>query len=357
MATTELSDGTIIPSHLGIRSSGYAGDTGVQSDWYLRSGEVKQIVYPDDPTSLSKTQIEYHVLAQKYEGSRTSAMHMYHNVIVVNVLGGVADRTKYTLRPASTQQAKDNVVGDGSKVLLLCINGQTPYAVILGGLRVFQDQFPGVTGEPPDKKSDGHNYFTQFNGGQLTVNKDGEIQITFNGATNTDGTLADSASEDAQGSNILFSKDGSITSTSPDGKQSIKINHDDHKVEVVADQEMTVNSSGNVNIQSTGVVVGAGTNAWLLATTYREAQTELHTQLLAQLEILATTLTVAGASLTAGGTAIVIPVVGSIIAGPLIATSGASVTSAVAAIEEMASAITIFESMSPEYLSLKNTND
>lgn len=354
--TVELPDGTIVPSFLGITRSGVAGNTGMQTNLALRVGEVKAIIYPDDPKSVSGTFIEYKVFVQQQDAGSPGVGMVYNNCLLVNTLAGVADKVRYTLRAASAQQHDTNkLVGNGSKVLLLCINGATHNAIILGGVRTPVKNPAG--GDVPDSESDGHNYYFGFNGAQMTVNDDGELQFKFRGKTNADDTLADGASPDAEGSTLLFSKDGSITTTSPDGKQSIKIDHANHKVKVVADQEMDLTSGGHVVVQSEGVLVGGATDAWMLGTTYREAQTELHTQLLAQLNALFAALTAAGAALTTASPLMVLPVVGPMLVAPELLITGTQLTAAAGTAQAMADAITAFEAGTEAYLSKKNLTD
>lgn len=351
---SRLANGAIIPHFLGLESMGRSKDFDDQTNTCLRWGEVQSIVYPSasSNTGKAKKYIEYVVAVSQQDGTGSSVTTNYNCVTLSNLFGGVADILKYTLRTAAEgPPPQAGQYGFGAKVLLLCINGDTAQGVILGGTR------DTTNDKSTDQSSDGHNLFFEFNGIQAAINDDGELTVTYNGKTTIDGSLDSNANSSAQGSTIVMSKDGSITTTSPDGKQIIKVNHDDHKVEITADQEMTVNCNGQVNIQSTGVIVGGATDQWPLFSTYRENETQMNTQVSAANETLGGLMTTAGTALTTAGALNLLPMVGGILAAPFFATAGATLISCTSAFEEIGSAIDEFEADAIEYLSKKNQND
>ena len=347
-----LADGSVIPSILGVQSQGYRQDSGTQTNLALRFGEVVDIVYPTDKRNSNGIVIEYVVDVQHQDGTGAGSKVTYNSIQLSNLFGGIADILKFTLRPApKSNSPQPGQLGMGSKVLVLCINGDKHQAMILGGLR------DNANDQTQDQSSDGHNLFFEFNGIQAAINDDGELTVTYNGKTTIDGSLDSNANSSAQGSTIVMSKDGSITTTSPDGKQIIKVNHDDHKVEITADQEMTVDCNGQVNIQSTGVIVGGATDQWPLFSTYRENETQMNTQVSAANETLGGLMTTAGTALTTAGALNLLPMVGGILAAPFFATAGATLISCTSAFEEIGSAIDEFEADAIDYLSKKNQND
>lgn len=343
-----LADGTCIPSVFGTKPVGY-GDGGMvgQNDYVLRFGEVTEIIYPDSKKSIHGGDIEYTVDCQFRMGSGAITTTTFWGVTVSNVFGGVADRFHATLR--KSDKTDDSVLwGTGSKVLLACPNGDQHKAVILGGFTDEQDK-------NQEKESDGHNLFWEFNGMRFIVDKDGQGRATFRGATNYDGTLLDSATKEAEGTNFFFDKDGGFTVATPEDKQSIKINHKDKKIEIVADSEWTVNVSGKATIEATdtitlksaGVKVGSATDAWMKGTTYRNAEAQMNLLLKASLDALAVQLAAVAVSMTAA----------SVSTAPALVPGAAALTSAIPVIQAMSTAIQTFEAQSSQFLSTKNTND
>jgi hypothetical protein len=346
-----LPDGTVLPSFLGLRSAGLTGNPGNQTNVSLRVGEVKDIIFPSDPRSSTQQFIEYMVDVQHKDGANPGVTKTYNGCLLSNLFGGVADILRFTLRKDKNTNQDNNGLGVGSKVTMLCINGDTHQCIILGGVR------DGGNDPAVDQESDGHNLFFEFNGLQAAINKDGELTVTFNGATQVDGALADGVSADAQGSTLVFSKDGSLTQTSPDGKQFIKIDHTNHKIEITADAEFDLTSSGNVVIKSTGVLNGGATDAWVLGTTYRRAESSMNLQLAALAAALSGLVTTMGASLSAAAPQLSVPIVGGALAAPMIAAAGVAATTAGPLFSQFASAIQVFEQMAPSYLSTKNLTD
>jgi hypothetical protein len=85
----------------------------------------------------------------------------------------------------STKQKGANGLGKGSKVLLLCLNGENNNAVILGGLRDQAD----VSGFGDKEAKDlGHYFHFNFNGVSADIDKDGQFTLVYNGKTEVDGT-------------------------------------------------------------------------------------------------------------------------------------------------------------------------
>jgi hypothetical protein len=337
------------PSLVHSRRAGATQDTGGFSTYGLLQGEVKKILYPDTPENPSK-EVRYKVDVQFRRGSEPAYSVTFPSVGVSTLFGGPADQVRYTLRADPETPKQGQTVGVGAQVLLLCVSGDVRRAYIIGGLQ------NGI----PESAEDGHNYSSEFNGFSHSVDKDGQALFAFRGATNTDGTLAPSADPAAENATISFTKDGSITIISP-GDQSIRVNHANKSIEIVADAEWnvqvkgnttiqtdgtttvdsggttTVNSGGRVSIQSPGVTIGAGTQQLMMGTTYRAAETVLH----GALQALAAAINTAGVQMG------LVPVGGAMMAGPTLTAAAAAFAAALAA----------FEAASPAYLSTKNRND
>lgn len=353
-------DMTVIPSYLGTSVRGEEDSQSRTDNTLLRLGEVKKIVYPGEKGSISGHFVEYAIEVVVKDGNGPPTTTIYVGCVLSNLFGGWADKVRYTFRPdAQNQQIKDNIYGVGSKVLILCLNGDTDNAIILGGV-------PDMGTKPQQKEvNQGHNLFFEFNGTQFTINKDGELKLTFRGATNTDGTLADGAVKEAEGSYIQINKEGDIKIATPSDNQFININHKDKKLEMQAQAEWDVTIKGtcnitadqNVNIQSSGVKVGAATDSWMLGTTYRSAETQLNTQLGVNNATLSGLMTLIGTSLTTATVLNAVPVVGGALAAVPFGIAAGAILSASPIFSAMQVAQTSFEAQSATYLSKKNLTD
>lgn len=232
-----MEDNTQIPSYFSAENRGSVTVGSNLSSTSLRVGEVKEIIYPEDKLSLSKKWVEYTIEVVQRDGTNTSSSTLYHGCLVSQMFGGFADQIHYTLRKDKQKQGNDpkGGVGVGSKVLLLCINGTRNNAVVIGGL-------PDTEFEDKDKhkKDDGHNLYFEFNGIVFTINKDGELELKFNGSTQVDGEPTDGNDEEANPTTIKINKDGDFSITTKEEKQFIKIQHKDKKILITGDTTVVV---------------------------------------------------------------------------------------------------------------------
>jgi len=228
-------DGTVIPSQYSVQRA--ASDQG--SGWsntLLRVGEVREIIYPDDDRNMSKSVIEYRVSVQHYDhDSGAGARRDYYNCVLINSLGSLADKLHYTLRQDDSKDQKiqpdgKGLIGKGSKVLLLCINGDHRSAIILGGLRDKEDTFDKAHNKVSDPSNSlGHHLHFVFNGLEVWINRDGELTVQRQGATDTsgkplDGTIAGPIIKaDKNGGFLVITPSGSTFSISEGDKKGVKI--------------------------------------------------------------------------------------------------------------------------------------
>jgi phage gp45-like len=157
--------------------------------------------------------------------------------------GGNADTFRARYRPDKSvlnqKSQKDYGPGRGSKVLLLCINGENHNAVIIGGI---SDQ-----ASPDDSEENGHCLHFNFNGVDVNINNDGELLIEYQGATKNDGELRDDVDEKAVGTSIHIKKNGNveIADSVQDGdnvvaKNFIVLDHENSKLDITAAQTVNV---------------------------------------------------------------------------------------------------------------------
>lgn len=376
-----LSDNTVVPSYLGVSERGDRGvDSGNQTSIALRYGEVRKIIYPDDPKSVSKRFIEYNVEIQQKDQSGPGTSVTYANCVQMSLFGTTADLFRYTLREDKEENGKDSL-RKGAKVVVLCLNGNVSKGVIVGALRDTGTDKEGSLQEGKDKKDDGHNLFFEFNGVQVKINKDGELQVRYRGATNVDGTLSDDADPEAENSTVIFTKEGGIKAYTKDEKQFIHLDHKNKKIDILADEEWhvkvnkklafemddvmevsgkktcTITMDDKVFIKSAGVHVGGATDAWMLGTTYRQKEGMMNQQLSGYLNALNSLIMTAATSLQAASGLHKIPIAGPIAGSVPLQAAAIALQSAGPLFAQMASAITTFESSASSYLSTKNKND
>lgn len=219
-------------------------DGGAWNNDTLRMGEVKRIISPSDVDSRSKLFFEYDVLVAHQENG-TAINKIYHNCILYNTLAGLADYCTYTLRKADNQ---DSVFQDvGSRVLLLCMDGNPGRGVIIGGIR-----FP----EKKDTKK-GHFFEWEFNGVHFEVNDDGSFSVTNKGKTNAKGEADSKRNKDGSGTTVKVEANGNFSVTSPNGKQKITIDHKSNKMEIEADLSLVVKAK-TVTLDAAQINLGGG---------------------------------------------------------------------------------------------------
>lgn len=319
----ELSDGTIMPAHLGVRSPSKPRDPGTHTNLALRVGEVVEIVYPDSQKNQSKSMIEYVVDVSHADGHGATITTRYFAVPVGNLFGGVADFTKYTLRSSTKDTSKNKIktLGNGSKVTILCVNGRTTQAPIVGGAH--------DPNQPNDDKQDGHNYEFEFNGVNLLINDDGELTIKYQGPTDINGDPRSGVDTSKTGATLKFGKDGNWSVTDVPGEIILKC--------------------------SSGVKTGGATDATILGDTYRQAETTMNNAIQSAMSSMGGAAAgVASAIGSAGGQLAVGNTIG---AGTALAGAVTALSQIASQFSAAASAIAAFEAAAAQYLSTKNKSD
>jgi len=342
-----LSDGTVLPHYFTTMDTSWE-TTGQYDNTPLRIGEIVDVVLPTDKKrSVTKKLIEYTVAVQQRDGAGILCSILYNHCLRANLFGGVADKFTFTLRKSKTNPSIGLSIG--SKVLVLCINGETGFAVIVGGM-------PDV--ELGAVEVDlGHNLYFEFNGLNTVINKDGEMILTVKGATNFDGTPASNADTTKTGQYVKLTKDGSIRLGTNGDDQYLLFDNAKKTISLVADQELDVTSSRNVVVKSTGVLVGSATDFWMLGSTYRAAEATCNQQLIAALGAIATAATTAAAALTTASGSLGLGIIGNIPAAAPVGVAASQIAIIAAQALKAVQAITSLEANPTIYLSPKNKND
>lgn len=328
----------VLPHYLEMRGP---SEDGVFSNMAMRIGEVQELIPPDDPRNLSKKFIEYRVLVQHMDSETlTGSSREYSHCVLINPFGGLADRAYWRLR-ADSQHKDDTGLGKGSKVLMMCVNGEHNSAVILGGVRDEADEGDA------DLFRTGVRFMSEMNGVRFVITNNGEASLVHYGPTEIDGKTVEGTPDDVVSGFSLFS-DGSalIGARNKRGdaaaSQRIEIVQPERKVKLIADN---------------GIHVGAATEEWPLFATYRRAEQQMHATVVSLLTTMATINETMATAMKATSVLHVIPIVGPILAAPALGQISVQMTAVTALINAAIAAIQSFEARAASYLSRKNKND
>lgn len=306
------------------------------SDYLLKPGEVIDVIYPEDPRSFSKKLVEYAVEVQFLDPQTRTGRARPYRATFANHLAGVAEREVLVLR-SDTPDRKTGI-GRGSKVLVACLNGEQNAAIIVGGLRdASADDDLGLK----DLKE---IYRRDINGVSEVVRTDGSMSVVVTGPKD----LKDETTKDPDrlgGLQIAANGSSSIGTASSAGDA-----HDDYVRVNASNRRVEIRADG-------GLYVGEATDAMPLFSTYRQAQSNLHSQLQAQMTACQVALTAASTALSAAATTMLLPIVGPIIASPGVALVATQLSLVAQSFLQMQLAVQQFEARSETYVSNKNKND
>lgn len=347
------------PSYYRVSETPNLGLLQSMSDNSLRIGRILKAYDVGTDQCRNKRVIEYDVEVKSSNGIGQVADIIYPRVKVASLFGGATDFFRWT--PRIENFDKKTQIGFGSRVLLLCINGNQKAAYIIGGIPHPED---GAVELP---YTDNHHMEFQFNGIYANVDKEGSFTMIHRGATNADDSIKDTAGTN---SSIQFNSNGDITlgyNLTPPTKDSLKVTPNSDDLPYIGlykkDKEITVYSPSDIHsitnkkylIQtSEGVKVnptGENQQAWLRATAYREKQSEMNNTLKNLFKSLATILDTVSNSLLTASAAMKPPVGGSTAGSVPIQAAAQTLSGAVQMVKQMGSAIGEFESSSSEYLS------
>lgn len=328
-------DGSVIPSFLKYDSTASYSRKDQINRYELVIGEVKNVVYPDADNSRTKLFMEYDVWAHVRSNS-ISEGQLFYNCVQINPLAGLADQTYHILRANPKAGETGKGFGDGSKVLLLCLNGETFYPIIIGGVQDSKDE------SQKDLSKDELLFKWIYNGIDVQINNDGEATVTYLGKTKNDGST--DVEDSVAGMYAKFDKDGNFTLSDSDGKNSLVINHKDGNIEIQRDKKLKI---------------GKADEAFVLGTTFRKEQKKMHKAIQQDLASLEQLLQNMGQSLATAGGKQVTPVYGAVAAAADLAMAGGYAISASKIVKKLKEDINAFESagQQSDYLSDKNFGD
>lgn len=347
----QLNDGTIIPNFLDARTD--AGPSGFQrsmSDLGLRVGRVIASHPPSAETNTNKKFWEYDVKVDLVSnGTHTEVV--YPRCQLANSFGGVADFLRWTPRlGAQSTTEEGSAISTGTRVFLMCINGNTRSGIILGG--------QNHVASPADPEDDVSVLVSEFNGIRIEISAEGDLTITHKGATNPDGTVVDE-DDSKNGTSIKMNSDGDIIlSTGADGSNVVQLDSQNKKIVIDSKEDnVEIKAANNVTIESAGVLTGSASDFTMLGSTFRRDLSSCNNTLISGLLTLSNLILTAAVGITTAAAAHATPVTGPVVGAPSLTAAGVALQSAVPTINQMMVALQTLEAQAAGHLSTKNKSD
>lgn len=338
-----LEDGSVVPSYLSMsQGPGVTAQDLAQNDLRMRVGRIVAVHAPDSKTNVNGKFFEYDVEVDIGAG----LTKVYPRAVMMDQLGGMADHFEWTPRISQGDSAQ---IDQGTRVTLLCVNGQAGRAVIIGGAKHHGRK-------TQEDKSKGHHLEWEFNGINASIDKDGDLVITHKGATDASGAVT-SDDEKTNGTCIKLDKNGDIKlSTGKNATNLIHLDSKNKKIFIDSTEDLVeVHAKGNINLKSSGVMIGDATDKTILGESFRNALTTMNNTLKQKFQSLSIKLNIAGTAMTTGGASMSVPITGPVAAGPQINQAGTQILQAGMDLMECMQAVQQFEQKT--YLSTKNKSD
>jgi len=239
-----LDNGTVLPSGLlnESMSSRLEGFNKSYRDTPLRAGVIVASYSVNDPENRTKLATEYDVTTVQQNEDRGATTINYRKCLSSDALGGIADFFEMNFRQKTQQTYSGQAVRfagqNGSIVLLLCLDGTSNKAMIVGGFphpdreTALVDTQPRLQGE--------------YNGVNIAINPDGSTSLTFKGATDNDGNVIDPSQGTTK---VQISTDGSFSVTN----QATTLNMAKSGViTITAKGDIDINTQANNNVTISG---------------------------------------------------------------------------------------------------------
>lgn len=222
----------------------------------LRLGFVIDVYEIDNEKNISKTFPEYVVITKESNPSGGTDYKKYANVISLDKFGGIADFFEYKLRPnLNSVDKKENTPSfdfskqNGSLVIMLCLDGFSEKAIIIGGLpNVLDSKTQRKTNLT--KQNDLHME-GEYNGINWKVNKDGEFTLTFRSPTDNNGKVK---SDKYSGTFAKIDKTGSFEVK--DKHNDIRMDNDKGGISVTTDATQKTSADKNIELTAKSDIIG-----------------------------------------------------------------------------------------------------
>lgn len=207
----------------------------------LKSGAILAMYEVDDDKNITKLGPEYDVVVIEQRQDQGQASTIYKNCLATDAFGSIADFLEFRRRvPEKAKEYKQSLDPDemnGAFVLLLCLDGQSEKGIILGGLRNPQRK------EVLNKESGQHLEF-EFNGVNITIDKEGTFKLEYKSSSNNKGEYSD---EEAGGSYFAIKKDGTVE-IKDGNKEAIVIDKTGKKIDLTAEADISNTTDANFNV-------------------------------------------------------------------------------------------------------------
>lgn len=285
----------VLPSYLAYSPPDPSLRSQISSEFALRIGTVVKKYGPKSEESWSKKFWEYDVQVIVQDGSSGQPTPQeYPHCQVASMFGSISDYCFWAPRIEEKQEAtnpdgspKDSGVkfdpdapDMGSSVVVLCANGQAGKGYIVGAIH------HPTAADAPEDLDKGPYYETQYNGVNVKVTNDGELVIERNGPTKVDGEPV-SDDDDNVGAKLTLDKEGVVLVQTGDGKQSLKLDLQNGKLEILADKGVTIEvSNGKLETNASNGVKLGGDEKLILGNKYVDAEDAFLTDLQGKLSQL-----------------------------------------------------------------------
>lgn len=255
-----LENGAVLPHGL-LGNSDQAAMAGFNKTYRntsLRMGVVLRVYPVSDKKNLSKLSNEYDVQVFEQNEDKGSSVITYKNCLSAEAMGSIADFFEKSLRIKKSRPANNelNTKGqDGAIVLILCLDGMTEKAIVMGSMT------------HPDRKStlvDGDPHLEgEYNGVRIKIDKDGSTSLVFKGATDNKGKALDASQAKTT---VKIEKDGSFQvdhdsisfRMARDGTTTLKGKKD---INIITDTNVNITATKDVNVKCVNANVKASANA------------------------------------------------------------------------------------------------
>lgn len=184
----KLPNGTVLPHGLLSQDSSSAEGAFSKSykNYSLKVGIVVKSIPTDSSENITKFGPEYDVVVVEQDSNRGITPITYKNCVSADSFGSMADFFEKKFRAqtkSSKYKGRNPKDQDGATVLLLCLDGHSDKAIIVSAL------------SHPKRKTkltgDKILLAGEYNGVAVQVNSDGSCNLTFKGATDTEGKAKD----------------------------------------------------------------------------------------------------------------------------------------------------------------------
>jgi hypothetical protein len=247
-----LDNGTVLPYGL-LSDDAEAFMAGFNKSYRntsLRIGIVVRSYIITDPNNLFKLTTEYDVLVFEQNEDKGSSIVTYRNCMASEGMGSIADYFEKELRVRTVALSPNNLINtteqDGAVVLILCLDGMSDKALIVGAV-THPDRQTNLVSTLPYLEG-------EYNGVNITVNTDGSTSLIFKGATDNYGVPTDPSQGNTE---VQIQTDGSfqvshsaITFTlARSGTVTLTANED---INVTAQGNISFTIQGDANINVGG---------------------------------------------------------------------------------------------------------